>query len=56
VDYVIEMEGEMTESRFDHRTFGSNIMLNYQLSQKLKLIGKGKFNHLTSLVFPIKLF
>jgi hypothetical protein len=22
-------------------------MLNYQLSQKLKLIGRGKFNHLT---------
>jgi hypothetical protein len=25
---------------------GSDIMLNYQLSQKLKLIGKSKFNHL----------
>jgi hypothetical protein len=26
---------------------GSDTMLNYQLSQKLKLIGRGKFNHLT---------
>ena len=28
-------------------TFGSDTMLNYQLFQKLKLIGRGKFNHLT---------
>ena len=25
----------------------SDIVLNYQLSQKLKLLGNGKFNHLT---------
>jgi hypothetical protein len=36
------MGGELTESRFDPMTFGSDTMLNYQLSQKLKLIGKGK--------------
>jgi hypothetical protein len=33
-------------SRFDLKTFGSDTMLNYQLSQKLKLIGRCKFNHL----------
>jgi hypothetical protein len=41
------MGGELTESRFDPMTFGSDTILNYQLSQKLKLIGRGKFNHLT---------
>ena len=44
--YILN-EGELTESRFDPMTFGSDIMLIYQLSQKLKLIGGGKFNHLT---------
>ena len=39
--------GELTESRFDPITFDFDTMLNYQLSQKLKLIGRGKFNHLT---------
>jgi hypothetical protein len=39
--------------RFDSMTFGSDIMLNYQLSQKLKLIGKCEFNHLIiSLTMP----
>jgi hypothetical protein len=46
VKYLIEMRGEMTESRFELRTFGSDTMLNHHLSQKLKLIGRGKFNHL----------
>jgi hypothetical protein len=36
----------MKESRLELRTFGSNTMLNYHLSQKLKLIGRDKFNHL----------
>jgi hypothetical protein len=36
----------MTESRFELRTFGSDTMLNHHLSQKLKLIGRSKFNHL----------
>jgi hypothetical protein len=36
----------MTESRFELRTFGSDTMLNHYLSQKLKLTGRGKFNHL----------
>jgi hypothetical protein len=40
------MGGELIKSRFDPMTFGSDTMLNYQLSQKLKLIGNGKFNHL----------
>jgi hypothetical protein len=34
------------ELRFNPMTFGSNIMLNYQLFQKFKLIGRDKFNHL----------
>jgi len=29
------------------KIFYSDIMLNYQLSQKLKLSGNGEFNHLT---------
>jgi hypothetical protein len=41
------MGGELMELRFDPMTFGSDTKLNYQLSQKLKLIGRGKFNHLT---------
>jgi hypothetical protein len=41
------MGGELTESRLDLMTFGSDIMLNYQLFQKVKLIGRDKFNHLT---------
>jgi hypothetical protein len=41
------MGGELTESRFDPMTFDFDTMLNYQLSQKLKLIRRGKFNHLT---------
>jgi hypothetical protein len=36
----------MTESRFELRTFSSDTMLNYHLFQKLKLIGRGKFNRL----------
>jgi hypothetical protein len=34
---------------------GSDTMLNYHLSQKLKLIGRGKFNHLTITVVVIEL-
>jgi hypothetical protein len=37
---------DLTESRFNPITFGSDTMLNYQLSQKLKLIGRDKFNRL----------
>jgi hypothetical protein len=44
----------MTESKFDLRTFGSDTMLNYQFSHKLKLIGRGKFNHLTIIVTKSK--
>jgi hypothetical protein len=36
---------------------GFDTMLNYHLSQKLKLIGRGKFNHLIiSLTFFFKFF
>jgi hypothetical protein len=41
------MGGELTKLKFDLRTFSSDTMLNHQLSQKLKLIRIGKFNHLT---------
>jgi hypothetical protein len=34
------------KSRFELRTFGFDTMLNHHLSQKLKLIGRCKFNHL----------
>jgi hypothetical protein len=46
VKYLILNGGELTKSRFNLRTFGSDTLLNYQLSQKLKLIGKDKFNYL----------
>jgi hypothetical protein len=36
----------MTESKFEFRTFGSDTKLNHYLFQKLKLIGRDKFNHL----------
>lgn len=38
----------MMESRFEFKTFGSDTMLNHHLSKKLKLVGIGKFNHLTN--------
>jgi hypothetical protein len=41
------MGDDLKESRFAHMTFGSNTILNYHLLQKLKLIGRSKFNHLT---------
>jgi hypothetical protein len=34
------------ESKFEFKTFSSNTMLNHHLSQKVKLIGRGKFNYL----------
>jgi hypothetical protein len=51
VKYLIQMDGDLTESKFDLRTFELNldpdIMLNYHLSHKLiKLIGIYKFNNL----------
>jgi hypothetical protein len=47
VEYLIYLNwGKLTESKFDYRTFSSNTMLNYYFSRKLKLIEKGKFNHL----------
>jgi hypothetical protein len=38
------------ESRFELKIFGSDTMLNHHLSQKLKLIGRGKFKHLINTV------
>jgi hypothetical protein len=34
------------EKEFEIMTFGSDIMLNYNLFEKLKLIGRDKFNNL----------
>jgi hypothetical protein len=34
------------ELRFELKTFDYDTMLNYHLFQKLKLIGRSKFNHL----------
>ncbi len=39
--------GGRVETRFELKTTYSDIMINYQFSQQLKLIGNGKFNHLT---------
>ena len=48
------MRGELTESMFDSRTFSSDTILNYQLSQKFKLIKIGKFNHLIISLMQLK--
>ena len=37
----------MEESRIEFGISFSDSMLNYQLSQKLELLGYGKFNHLS---------
>jgi hypothetical protein len=34
-------------------TFGSDTMLNYHLSQKLKIIGNNKFNNLINILISI---
>ena len=38
------------ESGFELRITCSDIMRNYQLSKKLKLLGYGEFNHLTNIL------
>jgi hypothetical protein len=38
------------ELRFKLKTFGFDTMLNHQLSKKLKLIGRGKFNYLINIL------
>ena len=38
------------ESRFELGTTCSDTMRNYRLSQKLKLLGYGEFNHLTNIL------
>jgi hypothetical protein len=38
------------ESRFELGIKCSNTMRNYQLSQKLKLLGNGKYNHLINIL------
>jgi len=40
------MGGRVEKTGIELRTSCSDTMLNYQLSQKLKLLGYGKFNHL----------
>jgi hypothetical protein len=39
-------DSELTESGFAFRTLDFDIIINYHLSQKFKLIGNDKFNHL----------
>ena len=41
------MGRRVEETRIKLRTSYSDIMLNYQLFQKVKLLGYGKFNYLT---------
>jgi hypothetical protein len=49
------MEGRV-ESGFELGITCSDTMRNYRLSQKLKLLGYGEFNHLTNILsFKIKL-
>ena len=38
----------MGETRIEPKILCFDIMLNYRLSQKLNLLGYGKFNHLTN--------
>ena len=40
------MGSRVKEIEIEFRIFCSNIMLNYQMSQNLKLLRYGKFNHL----------
>ena len=40
------MGSKVKETEIKFRIFCSNIMLNYQMSQNLKLLRYGKFNHL----------
>jgi hypothetical protein len=42
VEYLKLIGGDLMELRFDPRTFGFDTMLNYNLSQKLKSIGRNK--------------
>jgi hypothetical protein len=43
-----------SESKFKLMTSGSNIMLNYHLFQKLKLIRNCEFNHLINILIKKK--
>jgi hypothetical protein len=40
----------MTKTIFELMTFGFDTILIYHLSQKFKLIGRDKFNHLINIV------
>ena len=40
------MRSELMELMFEFSTFDFNIMWNYQLPQKLKLMRRGKLNNL----------
>ena len=42
------MRGRVEETMIEPKISCSDIMLNYRLSQKFKLLGYGKFNHLTN--------
>ena len=43
-----------TQLRFKLMTTSSNIMINYHLSQKLKLIRNNEFNRLTTIIISSK--
>ena len=45
------MGGRMEETGIELRTSCFDTMLNYRLSQKLKLLEYGKFNHLTTFFY-----
>ena len=42
------MGGRLEETEIELRTPCSDTILNYRLSQKFKLLGCGKFNHLNA--------
>jgi hypothetical protein len=46
VEYLIEMRGKNEGDKVQTQNLLFDIMLNHHLSQKLKLIGRGKFNYL----------
>jgi hypothetical protein len=45
----------MIEIMFERNTFNSDIILNYYLFQKFKLIKRDKFNYLTNILTIIDL-
>jgi hypothetical protein len=46
MEYLIYMRDELIELGFELKTSGSDTIVNYYLSKKLKVILRCKFNHL----------